>query len=247
MPALLPVRTAPLAGETIASYLTLGGSREQPPAPRDHRCPAAVVRRQGLRLRGHRQTGTARSPTTHGAWTRSSGITEPALRHALPALAGHRDDGRPPVRATVACRHCAARHGHHDPVPVHLPAHRRACERHRTWLGRAIQIDLAATPEIISASRKAARIARQHGITRLVLAETTARQQAAGDPRWPAAHRDACHGQSRPGSRAPGHRRSSGLPRHDQDGRRDPPRPRHTPRRAGITGKRSARAIGGPT
>jgi len=79
----------------------------------------------------------------------------------------------------------AARHGQHDPVPVRLPAHQRACERHRTWLGRAIQIDLTAAPDIVTASWQASRLARRHGITRLVLAETTARQQAAGtgDPR----------------------------------------------------------------
>ena len=108
-----------------------------------------------------------------------TGTSETALRHALPALAG---GGRPPVRATLACRRCAARHGQRDPVPVHIPAHQRACQRHRTWLGRAIQIDLTAAPDIIAASRNASRLAREHGITRLVLAEATARQKAAGGP-----------------------------------------------------------------
>jgi hypothetical protein len=65
-----------------------------------------------------------------------AGTTETALRQALPALAGHRVDGRLPLRATAACRRCAARHGQHDPVHVHLPAHQRFCERHRTWVGR---------------------------------------------------------------------------------------------------------------
>src|SRR5207237_811234 len=36
-----------------------------------------------------------------------TGTSETALRHTLPALAG---GGRPPVRATLACRRCAARH-----------------------------------------------------------------------------------------------------------------------------------------
>ena len=111
-----------------------------------------------------------------------TGITETALRHALPALAGHRDDGRPPLRSTAACRRCAARHGQHEPVPVHLPAHQRACGRHRTWLGRAIQIDVTTAPDITAASKKASRLARKHGITRLVLAETTARQETTGGP-----------------------------------------------------------------
>ena len=111
-----------------------------------------------------------------------TGISETALRHALPALAGHRDDGRPPLRSAAACRRCAARRGQHEPVPVHLPAHQRACVRHRTWLGRAIQIDITAAPDITAASRQASRLAREYGITRLVLAETTAHQETAGGP-----------------------------------------------------------------
>ena len=180
-PALLPVRTAPLAGETIASYLARAAAANHLPirAITDVLPPSFAVRASAC-------DDIARPGLLQpdGTWCLAAltGITETALRHALPALAGQRDNGRPPVRSAAACRHCAARHGHHDPVPVHLPAHRRACERHRTWLGRAIQIDLAAAPEIISASRKAVRLARQHGITRLVLAETTARQQPAGDP-----------------------------------------------------------------
>jgi hypothetical protein len=87
----------------------------------------------------------------------------------------------PPVRATPSCRR-AARHGQHSPLPVHIPAHRRACRRHRTWIGRAIQIDITTAPDITAASRKASRLAREHGITRFVLAETTARQDAIGGP-----------------------------------------------------------------
>jgi hypothetical protein len=109
-----------------------------------------------------------------------TGTSETALRHALPALAGGGE--RPPVRATPSCRRCAARHGQHSPLPVHIPAHQRACRRHRTWLGRAIQIDITTAPDITAASRKASRLAREHGITRLVLAETTARQDAIGGP-----------------------------------------------------------------
>ena len=90
--------------------------------------------------------------------------------------------GARPSAPTLACRRCAARHGQRSPVPVHIPAHQRACRRHRTWLGRAIQIDLTAAPDIIAASRHASRLAREHGITRLVLAEATARQKAAGRP-----------------------------------------------------------------
>ncbi len=181
-PALLPARTAPLAGETIASYLGRVAAACHLPlsAITDVLPPSFAVRTAAcddIAKPGLLQPGDARCLAA------LTGITETALRHALPALAGQRDNGRPPVRFAAVCRHCAARHGQRCPVPVHLPAHLRACERHRTWLGRAIQIDLAAVPEITSASRKAARLAHQHGITRLVLAETTARHQAVGDPR----------------------------------------------------------------
>jgi hypothetical protein len=63
-----------------------------------------------------------------------------------------------------------------------IPAHQRACERHSTWLGRAIQIDVTTAPDITAASRQASRLAGKHGITRLILAETAARQDTAGTP-----------------------------------------------------------------
>jgi hypothetical protein len=180
-PWRLPARVAPLAGETIASYLArvAAGSYLPLRAVTDVLPPWFAAQSSACddiakpRLL---QPGGAR------CLAMLAGTTETALRHALPALAGHRDDGRPPLRATAACRRCAARHGHHDPVPVHLPAHQRACERHRTWLGRATQIDITTAPDITAASRKASRLAREHGITRLVLAETTARQSTTGGP-----------------------------------------------------------------
>ena len=168
-----------------------------------------------------------------------TGTSETALRHALPALAG---GVRPPVRAALSCLSCAARRGQHSPVPVRIPAHRRACRRHRTWLGRDIQIDITTAPDITAASRKADRLAREHGITRLVLAETAARRPAPvarthaaalRRSRWPA-----------PASiRASGHRRSRGLPRDDQDRGHAAPHARRTARRAGITAKNPASAF----
>jgi hypothetical protein len=177
-PALLPVRVAPLAGETISFYLArvaaachlpLSAITDVLPPWFSSRAAACDdIASQGLH-----------EPDAARCLAALTGISETALRLALPALARHRDDERPAVRATLACRRCAARHGQRDPVPVHLPAHQRACIRHRTWLGRTIQIDLTAAPDIIHAARQAGRLARQHGITRLVLAEATARQQAA--------------------------------------------------------------------
>ena len=181
-PELLPVRAAVLTGETISSYLARVAAANHLPlsAITDVLPPWFAV--QAAACDDIAKPGLLQPGDT---WCLAAftGITETALRHALPALAGQRDDGRPPVRAAVACRRCAARHGQHDPVPVHLPAHQKTCERHRTWLGPAIQIDLTAAPDIITARRQASRLARQHGITRLVLAGPTARRQAAGGPR----------------------------------------------------------------
>ena len=219
--APLPFRTAPVAGETIASYLSRTAAASHLPASAITACLPSWFAARAAACDDLAATGQPQ-PADIGHLAALTGTSETALRHALPALAG---GGRPPVRATLACRRCAARHGQHSPVPVHLPAHQRACRRHRTWLGRAIQIDLTAAPDIIAASRHASRLARQHGITRLVLAEATAREQAADAASSPATRRGARPGQPGPGSRAPGHGRGSGLPRDDQDGRRNPQRP----------------------
>jgi hypothetical protein len=193
---LLPARVAPIPGETIASYLArvAAASHLLVTAITDVLPPWFAVRAAAcddLASPGLVPPGVA------GQLAALTGITDTALRHALPALAGTRDGGRPPVRAALACRRCAARHGCRAPIPVHLPAHQRACEQHRTWLGRATQIDVTAAPDIISAAREAARLARQHGITGLLLAETTARQQTAGGPR--ARRRTATLAMANPG------------------------------------------------
>ena len=125
--AVLPVRVAPLAGETIASYLARAAAACHLPlrAVTDVLPPWFAIRAAAcddIAKPGLLQPGDAR------CLAMLTGITETALRHALPALAGHRDDGRPPLRSAAACRRCAARHGQHEPVPVHLPAHQRACD-----------------------------------------------------------------------------------------------------------------------
>jgi len=111
---------------------------------------------------------------------RGAGPVQRAGAHPAAGTAGvrfRRPPGRPLVRATYACRRCAATRGHTDPVPVHLPAHQRLCARHRIWLGSTRQIDLAATPEIIHAHRRAARLAHRCTAPRLMLAEVSARRQ----------------------------------------------------------------------
>ena len=84
-----------------------------------------------------------------------TGTTPASLARALPAFGTA--DPHSPVRATTACRRCAARRGIHQPVPVHLPAHHKVCTRHGIWLSDAgqPQLDLAACPEIITAQHRA--------------------------------------------------------------------------------------------
>jgi hypothetical protein len=175
-PVPLPFRTAPVAGETIASYLTRTAAASHLPAAVITACLPSWFAARAAACDDLAATGQPQ-PADIRHLAALTGTSETALRHALPAL-GTRA-GRPPVRAVPACRRCASPAGQRGPVPVHIPAHQRACARHRTWLGHSIQIDLAAAPDISRACQHAARLARQHGITRLVLAETTARQQAA--------------------------------------------------------------------
>jgi len=180
-PPQLPARTAPLTGETISSYLARLAAASHLPAANITGClPAWFTSRAAAcdDLNGN----SFPRPGDAAYLAALTGISENSLRHALPALVLAYGSPRPPVRVTRSCRRCAARHGQHDPVPVCYPAHHRICRRHRTWLGRAIQIDITAAPEITTASRLATRLARSHGITRLVLAEATARQETAGMP-----------------------------------------------------------------
>ena len=177
-PGPLPFRTAPVAGETIASYLSRVAAASHLPADAVTGCLPSWFAARAAACDDLAATGHPR-PADIRHLAALTGTGETALRHALPALAG---GGRPAVRAALACRRCAARHGQRVPVPVHLPAHQRACQQHHAWLGRAIQIDIAAAPEITAASRRASRLARTHGITRLVLAETTARQETLARP-----------------------------------------------------------------
>ncbi len=181
-PPQLPVRVPPITGETISSYLSrLAAASHLPDRNITSRLPAWFAARAAAC--DDLTTASLLRPGDAAHLAALTGISESDLRHALPALSMTRGSShRPAILATIACRRCAARHGQQDPVPVHLPAHRRTCERHRTWLGRVTQVDVTTAPEIIAASRQASRLARKHGVTRLVLAETTARQETPGGP-----------------------------------------------------------------
>jgi hypothetical protein len=180
-PPQLPAHAAPITGETVSSYLARLAAASHLPTGNITSClppwfAARAAACDDLNSNSHPRPGDI------AYLAALTGISATALRRALPALALAYGDPRPPVRSASACHRCAARHGQHDPVPVHLPAHQRACARHRTWLGRVIQIDVTAAPDITAASTQASRLARKHGITRLLLAEATARPDSAGTP-----------------------------------------------------------------
>jgi hypothetical protein len=99
--AVLPARVTPLAGETIASYLARTAAACHLPlsAITDVLPPWFAARAAAcddIAKPGLLQPG---DPRCLAALT---GITETALRHALPALAGHHDDQRPPLRSAFS-------------------------------------------------------------------------------------------------------------------------------------------------
>ena len=117
------------------------------------------------------------------ALARLTGTPPASLTRALPAFGTA--DPHSPVRATTACHRCAARHGIHQPVPVHLPAHHKVCTHHGIWLSDAgqPQLDLAACPEIITAQHRASRLLRRCTPQALMLAYQAA---VRAIPPWPA-------------------------------------------------------------
>ena len=176
----LPIRVVLITGETIASYLVrLAGANHLPVSLLLAHLPSWVIARSTAHddLAGASRADVSRAGQAEvEQLTALTGLPTTTLLQALPAFGANTQHGRPPVRATRACRRCTARRGHTGPVPVHLPAHRRVCPKHRLWLGDAVQIDVAAAPDIVHAQRRADRLARHSGL-RLILAETTERDQ----------------------------------------------------------------------
>jgi hypothetical protein len=181
-PQSLPIRVAPIAGQTIASYLEhLAAANHLPTGLLLAHLPPWFTARS---ITHDDLTGAARASAADiESLAALSGLPTATLLHALPAFGSGPHHGRRLFRATHACRRCVLRHGHTEPVPVHLPAHQRLCTRHRIWLGSTTQVDLTVTPEIIPAHRRAARLAHRHTPPRLILAELAARQDVVTTPR----------------------------------------------------------------
>ena len=119
-PGPLPFRTAPVAGETIASYLSRAAAASHLPASVITACLPSWFAARAAACDDLAATGQPQ-PADIRHLAALTGTSETALRHALPALGTRTSDSRPPVRAVLACRRCASRTGQRDPVPVHLP------------------------------------------------------------------------------------------------------------------------------
>ena len=180
----LPRSVTPLTGEALISYLTrLACANHLTVTEMLTVLPSWFSTKISNRddRAQHHMLIPAAAEALH-ALARLTGATPASLARALPAFgtAGPHS----PVRATTACRRCAARRGIDQPVPVHLPAHRKVCTRHGIWLSDAGQphLDLAACPEIIAAQHQASRLLRRCTPQELMLAYQAA---ARAIPPWP--------------------------------------------------------------
>lgn len=183
-PVALPRPVTPVTGEVLISYLTRL-------ACANHLTLTEVlavlpswfstkISNRDDRSQHHMLIPAA--PEALRALARLTGTAPASLARALPAFGAAGPHS--PVRATTACRRCAARHGICQPVPVHLPAHHKVCIRHGIWLSDAgqPQLDLAACPEIITAQHQASRLLRRCTPQELMLAHQAA---ARAIPPWP--------------------------------------------------------------
>jgi len=182
-PGPLPIPASPVTGETLVSYLgRLAAANHLTTSDLLVILPAWFR----TKISSHDDRGQHHmlAPAAAGALRRlaiATGMAPTALARALPAFGGGPPD---PVRATTACRRCAATRGIHQPVPVHVPAHQQICTRHGIWLtgaGRP-QLDLAACPEIIAAQHHARRLLRHGTAQQLIFAQLAAARRIASQP-----------------------------------------------------------------
>jgi hypothetical protein len=183
LPSPLPVPAAPVAGETLVSFLgrLAVANRTSPDALLDILPPWFRVK---TRWHDDRWQPGSLSPSADDATARLaliSGSTAEAIKAALPAFGGER--GRP-LRAAVACRLCAAARGIKQPVPVHLPACQQICIRHGIWLPRpgTPQFSVSGCPDIPDAEHRARRLLRHCAAEQLIYSRIQAPD--ADDQAW---------------------------------------------------------------
>jgi hypothetical protein len=182
-PAPLPVPVAPVAGETLASFLgrLAAANRTTPEAVLDILPPWFRVK---ARWHNDRWLPSSLMPWADDAAARLamiSGSSTAAVTNALPAFGGTRGQ---PVRAVTACRLCTAARRITQPVPVHLPAHHQVCLTHGIWLPGpgTPQFSVSGCPDILAAERQARRLFRRCTIEQLIYSKIRA---AAGQDDQP--------------------------------------------------------------
>jgi hypothetical protein len=183
-PAPLPVPAAPVAGETLASFLSrlAAVNRTTREALLDVLPPWFRVKTRWHDDRWQPPSLVSRADDAAARLAVISGSTTAAIKAALPAFGGKR--GRP-LRAVIACRLCTAARGIQQPVPVHLPAHQQLCIRHGIWLPgpETPQFSVRGCPDILDAERRARRLLRQCTIEQLVNS-TVQKPGETGEQSW---------------------------------------------------------------
>src|ERR1019366_2974636 len=206
-PGPLPFRTAPVAGETVASYLSRTAAASHLPAGTITACLPSWFAARAAACDDLAATGQPQ-PADIRHLAALTGTSETALRHALPALGTRTRDSRPPGRAGPALQLTdrPARPGPGSPpgtpeglhTAPHLarPRHPDRPDRRPGHLPRL-------------PARFPPRPAGRHHQAR---ARRDDRPPAGGrhgrQPARPAARRGARIVQSRPGPRTAGHGRS---------------------------------------
>ncbi|MGW4034512.1 TniQ family protein [Streptomyces sp. NPDC004838] len=180
---VLPQRVAPIAGETLNSYLARI-------AQANHLTVTEVLavlptwfstKANNIDDRAqHHMLAPAATQALHELAHLTS-TTSAGLAYALPAFGTDAS----PVRATTACHRCTSRRDIRQPVPVHLPIHHKVCTRHGVWLSDLGEphLDLFICPEITTAQHRANRLLRRFTPQQLTLAHQTAVEAV---PPWPA-------------------------------------------------------------
>jgi hypothetical protein len=183
-PLPLPKPAAPVAGETLTSFLgrLAAVNRTSPDTLLD-----ILPHWFRVKARWHddRWQPARLIPLADAAAARLamiSGSTTAAIKAALPAFGGNR--GRP-LRAAIACRLCTAARGIQQPVPVHLPAYQQLCTRHGIWLPGpgTPQFSVRGCPDILDAEHRARRLLRQCSIEELIYS-TVQKPGQAGEQSW---------------------------------------------------------------
>lgn len=111
----------------------------------------------------------------------ASGLSETILRSRLRGFApNERSLANQPSARRPMCRLCMARRGITDPVLCVVPQHITVCHRHRLWIGNPVrsledQRDLRNKPDVLTAAKRHAWLARRHSDVEIESAVRNAR------------------------------------------------------------------------